>query len=259
LKETLAVIVGEEASVGCGIHVEGKLAWCEGFSWRTRVFRDRIEAGAVLAEALAEARVEGDIVYAIAAGGVPVGYAVAERMELNLDTIVVKKITFPWTTEAGFGAVALEGIHYYNKTIALASGLEEEWVRGRIREIADYVVQRTLRLRGSTEYSVEGKRVIVVDDGIAMGYTMLVALKYLKHKGAARLIAAAPTAHVEGARLAASIADMVVVANMRKGPYFAVADAYREWRDISDEEALEYLRRRSPALQAFNTPSPNES
>ena len=217
--------------------------YVEELSWAAPVFTDRREAGDVLAEAVLERAGRPDAVFGLAAGGVPVALEVAARTHSCLDVVVVKKITYPWTTEAGFGAVAPDGSYDYSPEGArLAGYTSREEVEEAARRVHDYVVRRTRLVRGTDSYPrLDGRRVVVVDDGIATGYTMLVAVRFLKRLGASRVYAAAPTASVDGARLVAGEADEVVVVNLRSGPYYAVADAYTEWHDVGDDELVAYV------------------
>ncbi|MEM1873493.1 MAG: phosphoribosyltransferase family protein [Acidilobaceae archaeon] len=223
------------------------VVYCEDYSWRVEVFADRAEAGRALAGFLKQASgyFEDSLVVALAAGGVPVAFYVAEELGLDLDVVVVKKITFPWTTEAGFGAVDLDGsVELEERALPLAGYTPRE-LEEKIRRLVAHVRERTLKLRGSLDYSgVRDRRVILVDDGIATGYTARVAAAFLRRHGASSVTLAAPTASLEGAIIASERADETFVLNLRAGPYYAVADAYREWHDVSDEEALEYLSRR---------------
>ncbi len=213
--------------------------YVEELSWSAPVFTDRREAGQLLGRLLAKEGLRLDAVFGLAAGGVPVALEAAQELGICIDIIVVKKITYPWTTEAGFGAVAIDGSYEYDRAAAAYAGLSEEHVKVRVRELLEYVRRRTVLVRGSMEYPrLEGRKVLVVDDGIATGYTMRVGVKLLKSLGASKVYAAAPTASIDGAKFVADVADAVYVLNLRSGPYFAVADAYMEWHDVSDEELV---------------------
>ncbi len=220
--------------------------YCEDWSWRAPVFRDRWHAGEVLAGLVLRLVSEGlivkpDVVYAIPAGGVPVAIRVAEALGAPLDIVIVKKVTYPWTTEAGFGAIAPDGRPVIDE--AVAEDLGEEVVRRQAEAAWTRVKERLVKLRGGAPYPrLDGATVLVVDDGIAAGWTMIAAVRFLRGLGAARVYAAAPTASSDGALLVAEHADAVIVVNLRSGLYFAVAEAYLEWRDLEDEEVLEMLR-----------------
>jgi len=222
----------------------GNTYYCEDYSWRYNVFRDRVEAGGVLARFISQVLgAPGDAVVGLAAGGVPVAYAVSRELGLPLDVVVVKKITYPWTTEAGYGAVAPDGLYEFDREAAMRLGYGREVVEREASRVYEYVVSRTLKLRGSLDYSwLAGRSVILVDDGIATGYTMVVAARFIKRVGAREVVVATPTSSIDGAIMVAREVDKLLVLNLRGGPFYAVADAYIEWHDVSDEEAIEYLR-----------------
>ncbi|BEP18365.1 phosphoribosyltransferase [Pyrofollis japonicus] len=179
------------------------------------------------------------IVYAIPAGGVPVGIVVAERLGAVLDVVPVKKATFPWTTEAGFGAVAPGGTVVVDKAVAALLG--EEVAEEQVARASEAVKRRLALLRGTPRYPrLDNTPVLVVDDGIAAGWTMVAATRFLNGLGA-RVYAAAPTGSIDGSKRVAEEARRVAVLNLRGGPVFAVADAYVEWRDLGDDKVLEML------------------
>ncbi|RLG84593.1 MAG: phosphoribosyltransferase [Thermoprotei archaeon] len=228
----------------CDVRKLNNIVYCSNWSWREYVFKDRFDGGVVLAELLSQIDILKDnvIVYGLVAGGVPVAYSVAKRLKVEMDVIVVKKILYPWTTEAGFGAVTIDGNYVYDEYIAHTYlGYDKEYVQELARKVHEYVYTRTMRIRGTTEYpSLNNYTVILIDDGIATGYTMVAGLRFLRKLGSKKLIAAAPTACSDGAIKVASEADEVLVVNIRNPPY-AVADAYKEWHDLSDEEVIDIL------------------
>lgn len=214
---------------------------------RTRVFGSRAEAGAALAEMLEAYRATGTQVLAVPAGGMPVGAAVAERLDLPLDVAVVSKITPPWNTEIGYGAIAFDGSAEMNEELIGALGLSPAQVRrGRERTEAK-VRRRTEGLRGGRPMpDLAGRTAIVTDDGLASGFTMLCALEAVGKLGAAERIVAVPTAHEESIGRVHRRADRLYCANVRTGPRFAVADAYRNWYDLTDREVAEILSKFAP-------------
>jgi putative phosphoribosyl transferase len=218
-----------------------RVYYVEELSWRAPVFADRREAGKLLGKLLADA-LKIDAVYGLAAGGVPVAIEAAKRIGACFDVVVVKKITYPWTTEAGYGAVAVDGSLEYSREAAEMLGFNEDYVRKEAERVLQAVKRRTLMVRGTEKYpDMKGKKLVVIDDGIATGYTMRVAVQFLRSLGAEKVYAATPTASVDGALFVAEKADAVYVINLRGGPYYAVADAYMEWHDVSDEELVGYV------------------
>lgn len=211
---------------------------------RIGVFADRVHAGRVLAEML-EGEVASDaVIAAIPAGGVPVGTAIASSLGLELVPLVVSKVTFPWTTEAGYGAVAFDGTVCIDRSLVERVGLPEEQVQ---RDLAATLekVRRRAALFGAEGIAerLRGREVVVVDDGLASGVTLRTALAAVRHARPRRLLVAVPTAHDASADRVLPEVDSLVCANLRSGPSFAVADAYRRWTDVSEDEALGWIRR----------------
>ena len=205
---------------------------------RAPVFRDRTEAGRALAALLAPLARSGALVLAIPSGGVPVAVEVARELELELDVVPVSKILLPWTTESGFGAVAFDGSLWINENDVRRYGLSENDIADSLAAARAKVERRTIRLRGQRPApAVAGRIAIVVDDGIAAGSTMRVAIGAVCRLGATQTIVAAPTGHRRAVELLAGFADEVFCANIRAPLHFAVADAYANWQDVNEVEA----------------------
>ncbi|HEY7745778.1 MAG TPA: phosphoribosyltransferase family protein [Desulfuromonadales bacterium] len=211
---------------------------------RTAVFLDRADGGENLSELLAPLRTVRPLVFGIPAGGVPVAERVAQKLGCCLDVAVVSKVTVPWNTEAGYGAVAFDGTVRLNESLLACLGLSEEQVRQGVERTREKVRRRVELFRGDRPFpDLEGRTVILVDDGLASGFTMLVAVEALRNAGAGRIVVAVPTGHLEAVRKLAEQADQVCCANIRSGWSFAVAAAYRHWRDVSERRAARILAR----------------
>lgn len=210
---------------------------------RMHVFRDRAHAGKMLADMLKPPHCDPKaIVMAIPAGGIPVGSVVAESLKLQLDVAVVSKITLPWNTEAGYGAVAFDGTVRLNQALLQRLGLTKEEIQKGIEETSIKVSRRVSELRGSWPFpDLESRKVILIDDGLASGFTMMVAIEALRKAGAENIIVAVPTAHLESARKIIKIADGVFCPNLRSGQQFAVASAYEQWSDVTEQEVISIL------------------
>jgi predicted phosphoribosyltransferase len=184
----------------------------------------------------------GALVLAIPAGGVPVGAAIAGRLGLALDVAVVSKITLPWNTEVGYGAVAFDGTVRLNQGLLATTRLTDADVSRGVAATTDKVKQRVSRFRGAGPApDFGGRTAILVDDGLASGFTMRVAVEALRNCGAEAIVVAVPTGPVDPVRSIAAEADEVYCANVREGHPFAVADAYRNWRDVTEDEAAAIL------------------
>lgn len=206
---------------------------------RVRVFRDRNHAGQILAGMLRCDAVPDALVLGIPAGGVPVAAAIAGARGLDLDVAVVSKITLPWNTEAGYGAVAFDGTVKLNEAMLTRTGLTRPDIDTGIAATLAKVTRRTRELRkvrGPLEIS--GRRVVLVDDGLASGITMRVAVTAVTRLAVSELIVCVPTGHADAVmQLAASVGSLYC-ANIRSGLRFAVASAYRHWTDVDEKEVL---------------------
>lgn len=212
------------------------------------VFKDRIEAGQKLAKELENYKDKDVIVFAIPNGGVPVGFEIAKKLDCPLDVIIVRKILYPWTTEAGFGAVDPEGGVILEKSIIKQLVLSKKAIDTQIEKAKEQLEEkikkfRKARLTGKekTYPELTGKTAILVDDGLATGYSMLLSVKFLKKKKAEKIIVTVPTASQNAYEKIKKEADQIICPDVRSGFPFAVADAYEEWYDVPDEEVLEYL------------------
>jgi putative phosphoribosyl transferase len=206
------------------------------------VFFDRTIAGRQLAALLAPFQGSEVRLFAIPAGGVPVGVEIARALAVPLDLIIVRKIQLPWTTEAGFGALDPAGHSVLNRDMLQRMPLSPEEIEAQTKKAAATMRQREARLRGGKPYpKLDGRPAMVVDDGLASGYTMRAALNFLKAQGAGRLIVAVPTGSERTVWELLPLVDELYCLNVRGGFSFAVADAYENWYDLTEDEALASL------------------
>ena len=214
---------------------------------RVRVFKDREEAGKKLAEFLKNKLKEREnlVVLAIPRGGVPIGCIVARELGAELDLVIVKKIPVPWDPEAGFGAITPDGDIFVDDRIIAYLGLDKKTIRQLADEVLSEIRRREKAFLGDrSRVSLEHKSVVLVDDGLATGYTMLAAVKYAKKRNPKNIFIATPTASGGALSRLAKHVDTIFCLNVRAGiPYFAVADAYVYWTDLTDEDVIEYLRK----------------
>jgi len=201
------------------------------------MFKDRTHAGKVLAERIP---FEFDVVGVIPRGGVLVGAEIAKKFNKPLYIVGVRKIPIPWDPEAGFGAVAEDGSIYLNERLLPHLGLTDE----DINELAEDVkgeVERRVKVYRKKEIDLEGKRVLLVDDGFATGYTAIAGIMMLKKKGASRVYAVAPCAPLDTVNLLKKYADDVFVINVQRFGSFAVGSYYEDFRELSDNDVLKAL------------------
>jgi predicted phosphoribosyltransferase len=173
-----------------------------------------------------------------------VGVIIAEQLNLPFDVAVVSKITLPWNTEAGYGAVAFDGTVKLNQKLLPQLGLSEEEVKDGIEKTTFKVARRLRNLRGEQPFPrLSGRSIILVDDGIASGFTMLVAIEALRGAKAEHIVVAVPTGHTGPVQKIAGIVEAFCCANVRGGRRFAVADAYEHWSDVDEDKVIRLLRK----------------
>jgi predicted phosphoribosyltransferase len=210
---------------------------------RRFVFSDRQEAGRMLAAKLDQYRGTGGMVLAIPSGGVPIAAEIAGILGLCVDLIVVRKIQVPYNTEVGFGAVDPEGGVLFNDPLLRQLALSDDEVERQVDKARRSVERRNRVFREGRPFpSLEKRIAIVVDDGLASGYTMKAAVRYVRKGRPSKVVAAVPTGArnaVEGMLLEV---DELVCLNVRSGYPYAVADAYREWHDLCDDDVLALIK-----------------
>lgn len=208
------------------------------------VFRDRFHAGEMLASMLEEFADEKSFVFAIPAGGVPVAVRVAEVLKLPLEVMVVSKITLPWNTEAGYGAVAFDGTLLLNDALVRHFRLTEKMIQAGAQETIQKVMRRVKRFRGDRSFpNMAGHTAILIDDGLASGFTMLTAVEALRKKEVSTLVVAVPTASVHAIERVSPYVERLYCVNVRGDWSFAVADAYMAWSDVNEDEAVQLFRK----------------
>lgn len=188
---------------------------------------------------LKELNLKNTVILAIPSGGVPVGKEVAKILSSPLDLIVVRKIQFPWTTEAGFGAVAADGTVYLGPQSQV---LPQEIVNIQTKKTIKEVKRREKRFLKGRRIKLRGKTAILVDDGLAAGSTMFVAIKLVKKKNPRKIIVAVPTASGNAVQLIKPHVDKLISLYIHpKNLPFAVASSYQNWHDLKEEEVKDLL------------------
>lgn len=209
---------------------------------RVRVFRDRASAGKVLAEMLEEFRSSDALVMGVPAGGMAVAVEIARELHLPLDIAVVSKITLPWNSEAGYGAVAFDGTVKLNQELLSHLNLNEKEIQRGIAKTTQKINRRAKMFRGDQPLpNISQNTIILVDDGLASGFTLLVAIEALRKAESHHIILAIPTAHEESIERVIEKVEGIYCPNIRAGLQFAVADAYECWYDLDEEEVTKIL------------------
>ena len=203
-------------------------------------FTDRGDAGRQLARQLEKYRHDQPVVLGLARGGVTVAAEIAAALGAPLDVLVVRKIGAPMQPELALGAVAA-GTVWLNQQIIDALGVTRDSLdRIVARESAEAQRREALYRLDRPAIPVEGRIVIVVDDGLATGATSSAAIRALRRKNPRRVIFAAPVCSVEGAELMRREADEMVCPH-QPVDFFAVSQAYRHFDQVSDEEVRRAL------------------
>lgn len=205
-------------------------------------FRDRIEAGQLLAEKLnAWANDPNTIVLALPRGGVPVAAQVARRLNLPLDVFVVRKLGLPGHPELAMGAIASGRIRVFNGDLLNALDIPDEVVNAVTAQEFQELKRREKSYREDLPPpDVEGKTVLVVDDGIATGSTMLAAISALRQLNVGRVIAATPTIARSTCHYLSQQADEVVAVLVPE-EFYGVGQWYEDFSQTNDEEVHRLL------------------
>ncbi len=203
------------------------------------MLKNRKDAGQKLALALQKYKIDNALVLAIPRGGAELGYEIVKALNYDFSLIICRKLPYPYNPESGFGAIAEDGSIFIDQRAA--SNLDDQEIEQIIADQSEEIQRRIKTLRnGNPLPSIKERTVILVDDGIAMGSTMHVAVALCKKQGAGKIIIAVPVA---GASAIAKFSPMVDELVVLESPYnfHAVAQVYEDWYDVSDEEVLDIL------------------
>jgi putative phosphoribosyl transferase len=207
------------------------------------LFENRYDAGRKLAEKLYEYANKEVVVLGIPNGGVAVALGVALGLNADLDLVISRKIPIPLSPEGGFGSVTDDGTTIFDEAIIKKVGLSQSQINYQVSQVRADIRHRSLLYHADRPpVSITGRTVIVVDDGLASGYTMRAAVTSLRHRGPKRIIAAVPVGPEPAVEALREVADRVVTCAVGKEPRFYIADYYRSWHDITDAEVLHCLK-----------------
>lgn len=210
---------------------------------RDPIFENRFDAGKQLAEKLSAYKNETTIVLAIPNGGLPIGLQVALALGAELDVVISRKIPIPLRPEGGFGAVADDGTTILNHDLVRDLKLTPSQINYQVAGVRNEIQKRSIFYRGTRPLSVvTGKTVIIVDDGLASGYTMMAAVESVRRRRPARIIVAVPVASEMAVRKVEKVADRIVTVETALVPKFYVSYYYRYWNTVSDDEGLKCLK-----------------
>jgi predicted phosphoribosyltransferase len=207
-----------------------------------RTFRDRRETGRALADELSAYRDRDRVlVLGLARGGVPVGWEVAAALHAQLDVYLVRKLGVPQWNELAMGALASGGQVVMNDNVVSSLDISDEALQSVIKRETAELNRREQAYRGDRPAAdPHGKTVILVDDGIATGASMLAAVRAVQAADPATIVVAVPVAPASACQKIAQEADDVVCVSM-PAVFDAVGQAYRDFHQVSDNEVYELL------------------
>ena len=207
------------------------------------MFADRREAGRQLAHRLIPNASLEPLVVGLPRGGVPVAAEVADRLGAELDVIVVRKLGCPWQPELGIGAIAEGGVRVLNDALVEEVGIGRDQLDAETAREGAELARRVGRYRGDrAPIPVANRVVIVVDDGLATGYTARPAIESLRRRGARRVILAVPVAPEDSIAAMRDVADEVVVVDVPSW-FLSIGEFYEDFSQTSDAEVVGLLQR----------------
>jgi len=200
------------------------------------MFHDRIEAGLLLAAKLKKYKNDHGIVLAVPRGGVPVAYAVAKEFGFPIEVILTKKIGHPMNKEYAIGAASLTD--YF---IVPHDDVTEEYIQQELQRVRSRLKEMYIRFMGDKEpENLKGKTVIVIDDGIATGNTLMGTVNVLRKSNPGKIVIGVPVASKSAAQKLSKEVDEVV-AVMIPEEFYGVGAFYEDFEQVSDEEVMFYL------------------
>ena len=182
------------------------------------------------------------VVLAIPNGGVPVAIVVAGALKAELEVIISRKIPVPLNPEGGLGALTEDGTIIINEDVVRRDGITQEQIEYEASKVKASIKERCTKYKGDRPpVKISGQLAIIVDDGLASGITMMAAAESVRHWRPKELVVAVPIARESAVNQLRRVADRVVACAVASMPKFYLADYYRHWRDISDDEVVRLL------------------
>ena len=218
-------------------------------------FTDRGDAGRQLGERLSRLAAERPIVAGLPRGGVQVAYEVAQALAAPLDVLVVRKLGCPWQPELGLGALGEGGIRLLNEPLLRSTGVTDTELEAVVRRERTELDHRVQRYRGERPpIPVEGRTVIVVDDGLATGFTARAGVEILRRRAARKVVLAVPVAPAHTVEELQAVADELVCLHAPSA-FSAIGRFYRDFTQTSDDEVARLLAAAAPPAAAATPPA----
>lgn len=203
------------------------------------MFKDRIDAAQGLVRKLEWIKKEDPVILAIPRGGVVTGDVIAKTLGLSLDVIVSRKIGAPYNPELAIGAVVHDGSFFPNSDLINALGIPQSYLDKQITDQLKEIERRLMKFRGRTDYDLKDKTVVIVDDGIATGATVFVALEWIKKQKPKRIIVAIPVGPRDTIEKLSKIVEVIVLHD--PVIFGAVGEFYDSFDQIEDYQVAEIM------------------
>lgn len=205
------------------------------------MFTDRKDAGIRLLEEISRFRGESPLILAIPRGGVVIAREVIMELGLDWDLIIPRKIGAPHNKEVAIGAVSYDGSYFADKEYVNMLGVSDRYIEEEAAFQLEEIKRRLKEYRGTDAFpEVGGRTVIIVDDGIATGFTLLAAIKSVKKQGARKVIIAAPVAPEDTVERLSKEVDEVICLEVPE-EFYAVGMHYESFSEVTDEEVAEIM------------------
>lgn len=202
------------------------------------MFLDRMDAGEKLADSLYKFKDEDVIILAVPRGGIAVAYDTIKRYGLKWDLIIPRKIGAPHNKEFAIGAVSVDGSYFLNNDYVKMIGISQDYIENEVSEQTREIKRRMQEYRGVDTFpEVKGKTVIIIDDGIATGFTILAVIKAVKKQGAKKIILAIPVGPRETIEEFKELVDEVICLYIPE-KFYAVGSYYENFKQVTDEEVF---------------------
>jgi putative phosphoribosyl transferase len=206
------------------------------------LFEDRHDAGRQLAAELYLYSGQPVVILAIPNSGVPVALEVASALEADFDVVISRKIPIPTTPEGALGAIADDGTMILNEAAVERIGLSQQQIDYEASKVRAEIKQRSILYKGERPLVIiSGRTVIIIDDGMASGITMVAAVESARHRHPKEIVVAVPVAPALALKQIERVADKVITCAKALTPRFHIADYYRYLNDLSDNDVVRYL------------------
>lgn len=209
------------------------------------IFKDRNDAAKRLADKLKKYKNEDGVILAIPRGGVPIGYYIAEDLDLPLEIVLSKKIGHPNNSEFAIGSVSLQGV-VIDESV---TGIPKDYIERESNRILEVLEEKFKLFMGDCKLTdLKNRTVIIVDDGVATGNTIMATINAVKKSYPKKIIVAVPVSPIESARKLSVMVDEFICLQIPK-VFFGVGQFYDDFSQVSDEEVMEYLKKNQRLLK----------